>query len=75
MSATLLVDPIRLRRARLEASMSQRDLARAAGVSPTTVTLAEAGRQSTPRTIRRLAAALGIPPSSIATINERTRTL
>lgn len=71
MTARLLIDPHALRRARLEAAMSQRELAEAAGVSPTTVNGAENGTDARPETIRRLATALSTRPTAIAKIIDR----
>ena len=55
-----------LRESRLRRFLSQRELARRAGVAPRTVVEAELGRQ-VPRlaTMRKLAAALGIDPLEV----------
>ena len=56
----------RLRKLRDEKFLSQRELARAAGVSPTTVFKLEANQaEPHPRTIRKLAEALGVEPSKL----------
>jgi len=56
----------RLRKLRDEKFLSQRELARAAGISPTTVFKLEANQaEPHPRTIRKLAEALGIEPSKL----------
>ena len=55
-----------LRKLRDEKFLSQRELARAAGVSPTTVFTLEANQaEPHPRTIRKLAEALGVEPSKL----------
>lgn len=64
----LLIDPHALKRERLKACLSQRELAAAAGMRAATVADAENGIASQPSTIRRLAAALGIRPEQIAKI-------
>lgn len=64
----LIIDPHALRRARLEAALSQRELAAAAGVSPNTVHGAENGTITRPATIRRFAQALGVTPTQISRI-------
>jgi transcriptional regulator with XRE-family HTH domain len=55
-----------LRELRLSLALSQRDLARKAGVAPKTIVDLELGRQE-PRllTMRRLAEALGVEPLEI----------
>jgi transcriptional regulator with XRE-family HTH domain len=57
----------RLRRLRDERYLSQRELADEADVSPATVFKLEANRSEPhPRTIRKLAKALGVEPSELA---------
>ena len=57
----------RLRRLRDERYLSQRELADKADVSPATVFKLEANRSEPhPRTIRKLAKALGVEPSELA---------
>ncbi len=57
----------KLRRLREARFISQRDLARLAGVSPTTVMQLETGQNPNPRlsTIRKLAEALVVDPSEL----------
>jgi DNA-binding XRE family transcriptional regulator len=51
-----------LRELRIDHVLSQQDLARRAGVSKTTIVQIEAGRiHPHPSTVRKLAAALGLP--------------
>jgi transcriptional regulator with XRE-family HTH domain len=56
-----------LRQWRVRALLSQLDLARMAGVSPSTISLIETGK-ATPNygTVRKLAAALGVSPLELA---------
>lgn len=55
-----------LREARLARTLSQRDLARMAGVTAKTVIDVELGRQEPRlRTIRQIAAALGVEPTEV----------
>jgi transcriptional regulator with XRE-family HTH domain len=57
----------RLKVLREEKYLSQRELAKAANMSPTTVFKLEANQaEPQPRTIRRLAEALGVDPSQLA---------
>ena len=56
---------IHLQRLRLDAALSQRDLAKRAGVSPTTVVRAEQGEDVYPSTVRKLARALGVQPREL----------
>lgn len=55
----------RLRHARLRRSLSQTELAERSGVSPITIARIESGvrKEPHPRTIRKLAAALGVDPA------------
>ena len=56
----------RLRQLRRERAWSQRDLARHSGVSQDTITRLETGqREAQPRTMRRLAEALGVEPREL----------
>ena len=55
-----------LRELRVQAVLTQAELARKAKVSRTTVIAAEKGRRPRPRTIRALAEALGVRPQDIA---------
>jgi transcriptional regulator with XRE-family HTH domain len=60
-----------IRRLRLERFLSQGDLARQAGMHPITLTRLETGsRAPTARSVRALAAALGVEPSELATPDE-----
>jgi transcriptional regulator with XRE-family HTH domain len=55
-----------LRRLRTASVLSQSDLADKSGVSKLTITRAEAGKvMPHPRTIRKLAAALGVEPAAL----------
>lgn len=55
-----------LKQMRLQRALSMSELARAAGVSASTIMDIEAGAQPRMRTIRKLAAALGCEPQDIA---------
>lgn len=55
-----------LQQMRLQRALSMSELARAAGVSASTIMDIEAGAQPRMRTIRKLAAALGCEPQDIA---------
>lgn len=71
MPAALHVDPKRLRHTRLERALSQSELAELAQVHAVTVCRIETGTQvASLQTIRRLAIALGVLPTDIATITE-----
>ena len=70
-SDTILIKVVyigdRLKALREEKYLSQRELAKAASMSPTTVFKLEANEaQPQPRTIRKLAEALGVEPSQVA---------
>jgi transcriptional regulator with XRE-family HTH domain len=57
------VDGARLRRLRRERALSQRDLTRMTGIAFDTISRLETGKQrAQPRTIRKLADALGVEP-------------
>jgi transcriptional regulator with XRE-family HTH domain len=57
------VDGPRLRRIRRERALSQRELSRMTGVAFDTISRLETGKQQAqPRTIRKLAEALGVEP-------------
>jgi transcriptional regulator with XRE-family HTH domain len=61
MNRLIEVDEMRLRKLRKEHAWSQRDLARESGVAQDTITRLETGqREAQPRTVRRLAEALGV---------------
>jgi transcriptional regulator with XRE-family HTH domain len=57
----------RLRKVRDTHLLSQRELAERAGLSPTTILKLESGRvdEPHPRTVRKLALALGVDPSEL----------
>ncbi len=57
----------RLKEAREARFKSQRDLAREAGVSPTTIMHLETGQNPNPRlsTVRKIADALGVDPNEL----------
>jgi transcriptional regulator with XRE-family HTH domain len=60
------VDAVRLRELREERVLSLRELEERSGVSHSTIWRIEDGRQGAhPRTVRKLAAALGVPPSEL----------
>jgi transcriptional regulator with XRE-family HTH domain len=63
--------PDNLRRLRLARFFSQAELARRSGVHAITITRLEGGRTApSTRTVRALAAALGVPPDDLATPEE-----
>jgi transcriptional regulator with XRE-family HTH domain len=63
MSKFMEVDGMRLLRLREERALSQRDLSARAGVAPDTIGQIEREeRNAQPRTIRKLAEALGVEP-------------
>ena len=60
------VDGTQLRRLRRERALSQRDLSRMTGIAFDTISRLETGKQrAQPRTIRKLAEALGVEPSEL----------
>jgi transcriptional regulator with XRE-family HTH domain len=60
------VDGARLRRIRRERALSQRDLTRMTGIAFDTISRLETGKQrAQPRTIRKLADALGVEPKEL----------
>jgi transcriptional regulator with XRE-family HTH domain len=60
------VDGARLRRIRRERALSQRDLTRITGIAFDTISRLETGKQrAQPRTIRKLADALGVEPCEL----------
>ena len=60
------VDRMQLKRLRQEQALSLRDLARRSGVAYDTINRLELGKQDAqPRTIRRLAEALGVKPKEL----------
>jgi transcriptional regulator with XRE-family HTH domain len=54
-----------LQRVRLLRAYSQRDLAKAAGLSPRTIVSAEQGSSMSLRTLRKLAQVLNVEPSEL----------
>lgn len=50
---------------RRDAMLSQRELAEKAGVSPATIVRIEAGKDVHPKTVRKLAEALGVRPREL----------
>jgi transcriptional regulator with XRE-family HTH domain len=61
----------RVRRAREALYLSQAELALKAGVSKNTLNRIETGKAGAiPRTVRRLAEALGVAPESLASMSE-----
>ena len=60
------VDSVRLRELRENRVLSLRELEESSGVSYNTIWRIEDGRQGAhPRTVRKLAEALGVPPSEL----------
>jgi transcriptional regulator with XRE-family HTH domain len=60
------IDRMQLKRLRQEQALSLRDLARRSGVAYDTINRLELGKQDAqPRTIRRLAEALGVQPKEL----------
>jgi transcriptional regulator with XRE-family HTH domain len=60
------VDRVQLKRLRQQQALSLRDLARRSGVAYDTINRLELGKQDAqPRTIRRLAEALGVQPKEL----------
>ncbi len=60
------VDGTRLRRIRRERAVSQRELSRMTGIAFDTISRLETGKQQAqPRTIRKLADALGLEPKEL----------
>ena len=60
------VDGARLRGLRRERALSQRDMSRMTGIAFDTISRLETGKQrAQPRTIRKLAEALGVEPKEL----------
>ena len=60
------VDGVRLRRLRRERALSPRDLSSTTGIAFDTISRLETGKQrAQPRTIRKLADALGVEPREL----------
>lgn len=66
----LTVLPQRLKLARLQACLTQAELARAAGVRRETVHRLEAGSPVRLSSVRKICAALGLRPSEVVNITE-----
>lgn len=64
----LAVIPEALKRARLEACLTQGELAKAAGVRRETIARLEAGSPARPSSVRKIAAALGLRPDAITRV-------
>ena len=54
-----------LQAARLRKALTQRELAKAAGLAASTVARLEVGRPAAPSTLRKLARALGLEPADL----------
>ncbi len=66
MVGAMEVDPMKLKRLRKDRVFSQRELARLAGLTHATVWKLENGpAEAHPRTIRKLAEALGVEPEEL----------
>jgi len=61
------LDPVgrRVRTLRLQHALSQAELAERAGVARSTLLKIEAGHPSHPRTVRKIASALGVRPTAL----------
>ena len=60
-----------LKRLRLEAALSQRDLAQRSGVAASTIARIESGEQAHPSTTRKLAKALNCDPVDLMSVIDR----
>jgi transcriptional regulator with XRE-family HTH domain len=66
MKKFLEIDGIRLRELRRERALSQKDLEHATGIAQSTLSALESGnRDAQPRTVRKLAEALGVEPREL----------
>jgi len=66
MDRFMKVDGMRLKELRRERALSQRELAQLSGVSYDAIAKLERGRrEAQPRTVRRLAEALGVEPGEL----------
>ena len=72
-AATSVVKLPGLVRCRLDAALSQRELAAIAEISPATVARLEGGQEARPRTIRKLAEALKVTPKAASQAAYRAR--
>jgi DNA-binding transcriptional regulator YiaG len=68
----LAVDGNIIRRLRLSHAMTQHDLAKLAGISRITVARLERGAPASPSSVRSIAQALGVQPSTVTRIEEAT---
>ena len=60
------IDEKQLRRTRRECALSQRDLSHLTGIAYDTISRLETGKQKAqPRTLRKLAGALGVEPKKL----------
>lgn len=73
MNLTLRIDGTALRKHRLQAALTQQELARLAGVSRITVSRLEKGAPASTYSVRRLADALGVAVCAIAIVTELPR--
>jgi len=61
-----MIDPAKIRAHRQRRALSQRDLARIAGLEPATLNRIETGKQKPrPSTLRKLARALRVKPADL----------
>ena len=67
---TLTAKPDEVKRLRVGAALSQRELAIAAGLRRETILNVEAGRPARLSSIRKIAQALGVAPDAIANVSE-----
>jgi transcriptional regulator with XRE-family HTH domain len=66
MKKLLEVDGVKLRELRRDRALAQEDLERMTGVAQSTLSALEAGkRDAQPRTVRKLAEALGVEPREL----------
>lgn len=69
-----IVDTRPLRDVRVDALLSMRELARLAGVAPSTIYLIEAGRTTPhPTVMRRLSAVLAVDPTAVTEFDRAIR--
>lgn len=68
LALALVVDVVALRTLRLAAAMTQRDLARKAGVARVTVSRLESGQHASAYSVRRIADALDVTPDTFTRV-------